>query len=197
VPTAPGFADISVRLQQTGLTRPAFITFGVDPVSTDPSQVATSVHTAYAGAGSLNSIMDSSVTTTGVRVSLGTDGAADLVYQAEFTTVGGNSISNSLPPNCAVLARKATSRGGRRGRGRLYIPWCVAETGVDEAGIIAGANRTPINTALQTFLTALGVNNVPMVLLHNPGLTAPGPPDTVLSLVCDSLIATQRRRLGR
>jgi hypothetical protein len=155
------------------------------------------VNLAYTAAGSLNSIMDSSVTTTGIRVSLGTDGAEDLVYMAEYTTIGGNSLSNALPPNCAVLARKTTARGGRRGRGRMYIPWCVAETGVDEAGQIAGANRTPINTALAAFLTALGVNTVPMVLLHNPGLTAPGAPNTVLTLVADPLIATQRRRLGR
>lgn len=197
MPTPPGYANISVRLQQTNLVRPAFITFGVDPTATDPSQVATSVHLAITSSGSLVSIMDSSVTISGVRASLGTDGGADIVYQADFTTVGGSAITTALPPNCAILARKSTGRGGRRGRGRLYIPWCTSEGNVDEAGVLTGSARNTINTALAAFLTALGVQTVPMVLLHSPGLTSPGAPDVVTSLVADSLIATQRRRLGR
>ena len=197
MPTPPGFADISIRMVQSGLTRPAYITFGVDPTATDPSQVCTSVQTAYTAAGSLNTLIDTSVTTTGVRASLGTDGSADLVYQSDITVAGGKTNATCVPPNCAILARKATARGGRRGRGRMYIPFAINDSDVDEAGLITSAYRTTINNALQAFLTALGVNSVPMVLLHSPGLTSQGPPDTVLSLVADTLIGTQRRRLGR
>lgn len=196
MPTAPGYADVSVGYTQTGLIRPAYLTFGVDPTDTNPALVGASILTAVTAAGSLNSVMDATATLTRIRVSLGTDGGEDLVSDTSHTTAGG-SIMSTLPPNCAVLVHKRTARGGRRGRGRLFIPWCVNETDVDEAGIILAAKVTSLQTAMAAFLTALSTNTVPMVVLHNAGLTAPGPPDLVTSMTVDRLISTQRRRLGR
>lgn len=197
MPTPPGFADCSLEFQQTGLTRPAYITFGVNPTDTDPSVVAGLVHAAWGAAGSLRTIMDSSVTMTGVRASLGTDGSGDLVYVMATTDLGTGSALTALPANCAVLVHKTTDRGGRRGRGRMYIPWCLAESACDEAGIITAGNLSTIQTALNGFKAALVTQNVPMVLLHSEGKTAIVPPDPVNFLIADRLIATQRRRLGR
>ena len=58
--------------------------------------------------------------------------------------------------------------------------------------------RAPqLQTLANSFLAALTSGGVPMVILHNPGKTVPGAPNTVTSLSVDRLIATQRRRLGR
>lgn len=196
MPTAPGFALISLQMTHSGLSRPAYLTFGVDPTDTDPQNVCAAVVLALNTAGSLKAIMDASVTFSQVRASLGTDGAVDNVGQQTIAILGLRTMS-SLPPNCAVLVHKVTARGGRRGRGRLFIPWATSNSNVDEAGIVASAEVTTINTAMGVFRTALSTNAVPMVLLHDPGITPMGSPDTVTALTTDSLISTQRRRLGR
>jgi hypothetical protein len=202
VPTPSGYADVSLELTNVALTRPSFITFGVDPSSIFPDAIANSVLTAVIAAGSLLAAIDSNVTLTAVRVSAGTASGEDLVYELPTTNVGGFA-STSLPPNCAVLVHKVTARGGRRGRGRMFLPWAASETAVDEAGKIGSADVTVIQGRMNTFLTALTTNSVAMVLLHRDSgpevspPTAPGDPDSVLSLRVDPLISTQRRRLGR
>ena len=197
MPTPPGFAECSYALTQTGLVRPAYITFGVDPTSTDPATIAGALATAWASAGSLNSIMDNSVTMTAVRVSLGTDGSGDLVYVLSATVTGGGGTIGSLPPNCAVLFHKATARGGRRGRGRMYLPWSIADSSVDDVGVINSTNVTAHTAAASAWQAALSAGGNPLVLLHAPGKTATPPPDPVTSMTADRLIATQRRRIGR
>jgi hypothetical protein len=141
--------------------------------------------------------MDSSVVMGAVRVSLGTDGTGDLVYVLTTTVNGGASITNALPPNCAVLIHKSTARGGRRGRGRMYLPWTVLEANVDEVGVLTSTVITSHNAAVSSWQAALSSGGNPLVLLHAPGKTATPAPDPVTSMSCDRLIATQRRRLGR
>lgn len=196
MPTPPGYADCSYEYRQTGLTRPAYITFGVDPTDTDPALIAGSLQAAWAATGSLKSITDSSVTMSAVRVSLGTDGTGDLVTVLATNQAGGMA-SLTVPPNVAVLIHKSTSRGGRRGRGRMYLPWSVQSTQVDEGGQIVGSQVTIITTALGVWKTQLSTLACPLVLLHGPGKTALPAPDPVLSMSTDRLVATQRRRLGR
>lgn len=209
MPTPPGYGDVSVAMKHTLLSRMAFITFGVDPTSLDPVTVGSLVAGCITGAGSLGAQLDSNVTWAYVKVRLGTDGAEDLAGVHTMNVIGGKTNSTP-PPNTALLVHKYTSRGGRRGRGRLFIPWFVSSAEVAEGGTISSSEVTLKQTAVTNFLTALSAANVPMALLHrasepwdpiketgveNP--TVPGPPNLVTSLVVDPLISTQRRRLGR
>lgn len=196
MPTPPGFADCSYEIKQLGLNRPAYCTFGVDPVDTDPSLVATALLGAFNAAGSFKSILDSSATLTAVRVSLGTDGTADLVTVLPASAAGGTTAVTT-PPNVAILVHKATARGGRRGRGRMYLPWCAQATQIDEAGQVNATLITTLNAAMLAWRVALNTANCPLVLLHGPGKTGVPAPDPVLTLTVDRLAATQRRRLGR
>jgi len=196
MPTPPGFADCSYEIRQLGLTRPAYLTFGVDPVDTDPAIIAGSLQSAFLASGSMKSILDSSATLTAVRVSLGTDGTADLVTVLSTSQAGG-MVGVTTPPNVAVLVHKSTSRGGRRGRGRMYLPWCAQATQIDEAGQVNATLLTTLNAAMLAWKVALTAANCPLVLLHGPGKTGIPAPDPVTSLSCDRLAATQRRRLGR
>jgi hypothetical protein len=161
-----------------------------------PDQVAQSVYTAATTTGSLLSRLDSGCTLGPVTVRLGQDGGEALVGIHEIAANGGATLT-SPPPNVAVLVHKRTPRGGRRGRGRFFIPWFVGETDIDEAGVITPAQVNALSIACEVFRAALASNAVPMVILHEDGKTAPGAPDLVSSLYVDRLVATQRRRLGR
>jgi hypothetical protein len=200
--TPPGFALCSYELKHALMSRSAFLTFGLDPSATDPSAVATTVRAAFMAPGSLFTIIDSQVTLQNTRVALGTDGGEDLV--GSDPTVGACTKSiNTLPANCAVLVHKRTARGGRRGRGRMYIPWVGSSTSVTEGGVIPTVDVTPIQAAVTVWLSSIATGAGPVVLLHRPSTpgtanpSTPGSPNTVTSMVVDPLIATQRRRLGR
>lgn len=196
MPTAPGYADCSIRLQLATMARPAYLTLGLNPTSTDALQVATELGAAWLYAGSLNSCLDSNVTATEFTARLGTDGGEDLVGSVSNASVGGRSIG-TFPPNVACLIHKRTARGGRRGRGRMFIPWILSTTEVGEDGVIQAARITALNAALLIFKNQLTAQSDPMVILHSPGSTSPGAPDVVTSLYASNLVATQRRRLGR
>jgi len=202
VPTPPGFADISIQLQNIATSRPAYITFGVDPSDTDPALVGAAVSAAASAPGSLMSKMDTNVTMSQIRVSMGTDGLEDIVYLHPASAVGANAVS-SFPPNCAVLVHKTTARGGRRGRGRFFVPWMLGAADCNEGGIIQTSTLTALQGVFTSFRTNLATGGNPMFVMHDPSTTGTlhptvaGPPNAVLSLVVDKLVSTQRRRLGR
>lgn len=193
----PGTAAVSIEMAQATLTRPAFITFGVDPSATDPVSIAQGVASSITLANSLGSITDSTVTFKSVTVRLGQDGGDPLVGVHPMTAPGTGGALSTLPPNCATLVHKRTAKGGRRHRGRMYLPWCVQEASVSETGVLDPAIVTQTQNAMTIFLNALTTANVPMVLLHSEGVSPVPPATLVTSLTVDALIATQRRRLGR
>lgn len=200
MPTPAGYADISVKLVCLNLTRPAYLTFGVNPTSTDPATVANQVKGAWLALNSANSRLDSDVTATEFIARCGQDGAEDLVGSVTNTAPGGLTSTLSPTPNVAVLVHKRTARGGRRGRGRLFFPWCVSETQLEENGQLNSTAITGMQTAMNNFLGFLTTGDTPMVVLHTESsdpLKPAGPPNVVTSLVVDPLVSTQRRRLGR
>jgi hypothetical protein len=203
MPTPPGFASCSYEIRHSTMSRSAYLTFGVDCTDTDPNLVASKARTTFALATGLGSIIDLNASLVSTRASLGTDGGEDLVG-VDSTVVPCTKGLTSYPPNCAALVHKRTARGGRRGRGRMYIPWTVAIGDASEAGVIIAGTVNSITTACTNWLTAMAASGPgPVVLLHRPSgplvspPTTPGAPNVVTSMSCDSLIATQRRRLGR
>jgi hypothetical protein len=121
-------------------------------------------------------------------------------------TAGTNSMS-SLPPNCAALLRKLTGTGGRRNRGRLYLPFMLNEGEVDEVGNISAGVQGDIQSDANDWKAALETGDSQMVIanrtydaawdVHPRHLvhTAIGP--AVTALLVEPMIATQRKRLGR
>jgi hypothetical protein len=202
MPTPPGFASCSYELRHSLMSRSAFLTFGVDPTATDPNGIATSLASAFAAPGSLFTTLDSNVQLQQTRVSLGTDGTEDIVGtspQLVACTLGGTSP----PANCAVLVHKRTARGGRRGRGRMYIPWACSVSSIGESGVVLAADITRIGTAVAAWAAQVTSLVGPLVILHRPSTpgtihpSVPGTPNPVTSFVVDPLVGTQRRRLGR
>jgi hypothetical protein len=194
--TPPGFSDVSIRFDLAGMARPAYVTFAVDSSETDPLLTAADVLNAWSFTGSINARLDSNVTVSEITVRQGTDGGEDLVGVLSATTVGGRA-GTSGPPSVAVLVHKRTARGGRRGRGRMFLPWCLNTSSVSENGVIQTSDVNTIAASCIVFKDQLAASGSPMVLLHNPGQTAMGPPDLVTTMSVSPLIGTQRRRLGR
>jgi len=191
-----GFADISVWFTHSTDPRPAAITFGVASDGKDANQVWSAVLGALGQTGSILTKMPTTVKVSRIRVSYGTDGDEDEVYDMPAAAAGTTALSQ-LPPNCAVLVHKRTQRGGRRGRGRIFLPWFGGETKVNDNGTLDSAELVAMNTCVNAFYTDLSARGVPMFLLHQPGLSAPGLPTAVTSLAVDPVISSQRRRLHR
>ncbi len=117
-------------------------------------------------------------------------------WDSSIASVAGTGPGSLLPNNCATLAKKSTDLGGRRNRGRMYIP-SPNEADVDAPGIVTPAAILAWNVALAAIMpggtthTAFGFLG-DAVVLHETGSQTPA---TVTDLSCQPKIATQRRRM--
>ena len=114
---------------------------------------------------------------------------------AEHTvTIIGTGTGTPLTSNTAVLLKKVTARGGRKGRGRMFIPGIgVSEIDVDESGIIGVTQIGILQGIWAAFFAALPAQGILPVLLHSDG----GAPDSITSVNIEGTVATQRRRMRR
>lgn len=191
----PGFANVSVPFRHQDVTRAAFIVFGVEITASvaTPDELADRI---FGDIAPLRARIDNNVTIGPVRVAVGQDGGEPVLGFGTQTSAGARSMS-AVTPAIAQLVNKRTGRGGRRGRGFMYLPWAINEGEVNEAGIVNPAALAPMQTAMNTTLGNLDGPN-PMVLLHNSdGNTPPGDPTPVTSLVASAIVSTQRRRQTR
>lgn len=194
----PGFAEIAVELRATGDPDPWYVTWGVDCSASggDIEQIGNTSITAFL---SILEQISEDVTLTGAFVTLGQDGADNI---RQFVPNGslnhGGDTNGKLPQNCAVLIRKNSGQGGRRSRGRIFIPLLAGETVVSNVGQISPAALASYQTQATEFFDSLALEPgpTPMVILHSSGgISLAGPPTPVTSVSVDSTIATQRRRL--
>jgi hypothetical protein len=198
----PGFAQVLLPMKHALLAREAAITYGIDVSdaagdfeTAADAQVTTFIQTWGAE-------LDSQVTVGPALLRVGQDGGDPLSVEGSTTGVGLESAA-MLPPNVATLVKKRSSTGGRRGRGRTYIPWVTQEAAVDDVGRIdstsLGVRQADATDWLTTLISGGGVDpSTPMVILHDSSGAGTEPaPSVVTALVVDAVVATQRRRLGR
>jgi len=194
------FCEAAIELRNSGDPNPWYVTMGIDLTNAggDYAAAGAQINTAWNNAwqGSLRP----STTHTGVRLTIGTGDPDNLVlFIADGTT--GTSSDEKLPQNCALLVSKNTAFGGRKNRGRFFIPNILAESSVNEVGVIGSSTVANYQTFADNFLTDIsgsgdaGDLNIPMVILHN-GIASTAPdPTLVSSLSVSNVISTQRRRL--
>lgn len=155
------------------------------------ADAGTAIDSIY-GASGIEGILASNVNLSGILVKFGPDatGPSALEPSAQASSGGG-----AAAPNVSFLVHKNTALGGRAGRGRAFIPG-VPESVVDQAGEIAGATVTAMNGGLADFFADLATADLPAYLLH--GEDSPiTTPTVITSFACDTVAATQRRRLRR
>jgi hypothetical protein len=184
-----GFGEATIRILLTGDPEEMNCVFGFE-VSSPPFTQSDANDISTAVATFIKPMLATTATYVGLDIRIGSDGAP-LLFSTVTGSGAGTSSSAVLPQNCAWLMRKNTGLGGRANKGRMFVPG-VPEAAVDNAGVIVSGNVTTVNTAAATFLTTLSGLGNEMVLLHSDDLNDP---DTVITFICDTRIATQRRRL--
>jgi hypothetical protein len=183
-----GFAHVLGRISVPGDNEEMAITYGVEG-NAGLDQAAVDFLSSETG-DFLTGVMGNVYRFEGVVVTIGQSGA-DLILTSEDGAAQGTQGANLLPQNCSALFKKSTGVGGRKNRGRFYVPG-IAEALVGDTGVLSAGAITQFQGQADDFLGDLNTALLPMVVLHTSPLDTP---TTVTALTIDTRIATQRRRL--
>lgn len=186
------FAELAMQYNLIGDPEPMYTFMGLDlDALTVPTQALTdSIVSAWTSA------LDNSLPVT---YTLGpgwvTYGAAvaDLRIDSTNAPVSGLRVGDALPNNCAALVRKLSAVGGRRNRGRAYMPGVLDVDAGNNGVLTTGALAQFQNDwdLVESNLVAL-IDVEGLVILHD---SAPFTPTAITALTVQNKIATQRRRL--
>lgn len=196
----PGYLQAVYAMSLAGDTELMVVTCGHEidgPSGANSDDAANDLFTSFA-LEVFAPRMSNDYTLEYVTVYIGQDGPT-LVNISDETPVAGTIASDTVPQNTATLVRKRTDLGGRRGRGRLYLPG-VPETEVNAVGTLTPAYVSAHQAAFDdwhTYLTAgVGARLYPPVILHrSEGIGTEPPPTPIARFAVESRVATQRRRL--
>lgn len=185
-----GYAQCNMKY--TGVAAPlgAEVTLGLKlPISDpDPEEIGEAVRLAWVEnilPGQVNDITLSSIL---VKKGPNEDGPF-----AEVTSGAlGDSSSPGWTPQVSILVRKNTALGGRRNRGRMFIPGYPENVAAENGGVDTGA-QSAINAQFEQLRDDLvTVELLPVVLHGDQILTTP---TLITSFSVAPVVATQRRRL--
>lgn len=189
----PGFAEITYGWRQAAgyresLTSCGFVIAGWDQ-DVEPLFNDWGLQLASMG-------LPTTVSASSTTVKVGTSNpSAPLTF--EFTgSDGGSGSATLMPPSVSMLLVKRTLLGGRKGRGRMFLP-APPENQVDNVGNIDSTYRGNVEATMITMLEAaagaLADEGAQPVLLH----TDDTEPTDITTFALSGVIASQRRRLVR
>lgn len=188
IPT--GYLEATYVWQQTGIQREMVNVMGHDvPVGiTNPDVMATALFDIWNLA--LKAQQAATFIFQRVEVRVGNDGDPLL---GEFTgSVFGAGSINALPVNTSVLVTKRTAVGGRKNRGRMFLPGFCDEASVGPSGLMSVPELNSISAAcIQWYDDLIAAGYVPYILHDDPD----DEPTQITGLQVQQLLATQRRRL--
>nr|CRY97734.1 hypothetical protein [uncultured prokaryote] len=197
-----GFGQVGMELRNSGDPDSWYMTFGVaiDRPEVEDSVIGAKINQAFEESWLLS--MTANTTLVGCQF---TRGVAPFENITSFTASGetGDGSTGRLPQNCALLVAKRTALGGRRNRGRFFVPNVLTDGAVDNVGVIGQPTVDAFQAVADQFLGDLADEDyegyaisLPMVILHNEASSGTTPsPTTVNKLTVDGRISTQRRRL--
>ena len=203
-----GFGQATILMSGNGLPTGGAVVLGFENELGSSAQAAADAY-GEAWRDQVMPLLTDDVTLDEVVVKLGPDDVGPTASSAYSTA--GTIVTENTPPNTAYLVKKTSNLGGRRGRGRIYIPG-VDETKVTSDGRLEATKLGQLQTAMDAFEGEVALAGFPLMILHNPATiwvledgqprrepTAdPIPvPTPVLDLIVQSTVATQRRRLRR
>lgn len=185
-----GYGHVVADISLTGDSERMAVTFGISLQGGPFVQTVADAISTELGDW-LRPIMSSHYRYEGCDVAV-KEAPGDPVHWLSTAGAGpGAEAATTLPQNNAWLFQKRSSSGGRKNRGRMFVP-SVQESLVDNAGNVDASARAALTSGAQNFLAGLITVSMPMVILHTSPLDTPA---AVVSLTCDEKIATQRRRL--
>lgn len=185
-----GYGQVTAAFSGANIVGEAVWTQGFQNTDDDDAQgIADNFKSALLATDYMDQI-SSTITLDEVRVKLGPNetGPSAVSLVGNSGTIGGQPVS----PQVALLVRKTTPLGGRRGRGRLYIPGMPAAA-LDDSGNFDAASANGVASDLQDMWSAMALVGQPPVLLHSGALT----PTPLTAFVGQTRVATQRRRNRR
>lgn len=183
-----GYAQITHTFGGTALPRGAAVVYGVENVNSDPAVTVASVIDPLWQSNIMVELA-STVTLLSTIVKLGPTEDGEYYVLAD-SQAGGKAV-NACPPNTAILVRKQTAAGGRKNRGRMYVPG-TDELKIDFKGQLTAAYVSDLQDAFTDYASALALADLPLVVLHTDPADTPTP---ITALLVDNFAATQRRRL--
>lgn len=187
-----GYAQINHFIGGSAFPRGAQITYGVHQESAStPGAVALQCHNAFRDRWI--AAMPVSSTLLFTRCKFGPNETGP--FADAGVAVAGTYNTPADSPQVALLVKKVTFRGGRKGAGRMFMP-VVPEASTANGGTVDPAQLTALNSiATGWLLDVVGLAAVQtMVLLH---ADAGDTPDIVQGLTVMPTLATQRRRLRK
>lgn len=205
-----GFGQVTFIYGGSGVPTGAVNTFGFNNGAGDtPSAAATEFANEWGNLVMPSLVQNVDLVGTLVKLGPNNTGPSALVGISH----NGEDLSAQAPPNVAYLVNKITGLGGRRGRGRVFLPG-VDETVVTQGGFVDAAKVTQIQNGLDQFVLNMAAHNLGLVVLHSPAKiwtlvngrprqiddpNAPAPPlpSAITSLQVSAQVATQRRRVRR
>jgi hypothetical protein len=186
-----GFAEVSFVWVGTGLPTGAMCSFGIENDTDAPAATIADVARTHYDTH-IQPVCPVDITLLEVQAKKGPNATgADATLNAGL--VGGGDITPVIP-NMAALVKKNTNLGGRRGRGRMYLPF-VTEGMHTSGGVLDPAAVTNLTDQMEDFRNAMETSALPLVLLHADQINFA--PTTITSLAAQGVAATQRRRLRR
>lgn len=186
-----GYAQVNLKFEGASVPTGAEMTFGLTDLGGDqPIEVAAAVETAWdvANMGQFQAV---TIALRNILVKFGPneDGPSAELGVNYPGTVAGAGVA---PSECALI-KKITLAGGRKNRGRMFMPG-LRDTDIDQSGSLDGNVQSDLQDSWVAFKTSLEGATYTMTLLHtNPADT----PTEITTLEVDSVSATQRRRLRR
>jgi hypothetical protein len=199
MPTIPaGYIEATFLFQVTGSARTMTWSCGFDDAEfevTPPDTEAANIRSNFVGTGKpyLAANMATGWSFLGVNITKQLEDGP--IIGSSLSTVAGTLSGSSCPNNCANLLNKITGTGGRRGRGRAFIPPLhFAETVVDSAGFIPSGTVAGVLAFYTAAFTACVGQGYTPVLFH---ATAPFTPSPITGWTMSTQMATQRRRMRK
>lgn len=189
----PGETAVIIRWSLAGDLEQMVCTLGfgqfLDP---NPSQWALAVYgwLVHASGPCLPSRMSVHYALEGVSCNL--QGEGGFVTGEHISKTQGTEPGDVAPSNCALLVKKNTALGGRRGRGRMFVP--AFNLGAENITPTGGVESlSVIQGWWSAFYTNVATDALtPELVLHH----SDGAPGTALTgLTVDGVLATQRNRM--
>lgn len=163
--------------------------------SRTPDQMAEDLYTLFTAAGRpyVNTNMCTGWSFLGVSIVKQMEEGP--LVGAKYQTVVGSKSGTTVPNNCSVLLKKVTNTGGRRGRGRAFLPPCFnPETNFDAAGFMSAPDTALTLAPYTAAFAAAVVAGIDPVLYHQ---TPPYTPSLITAFQMSNQLATQRRRMRK
>jgi hypothetical protein len=190
-----GFGEAVFKFRMANDPEDMLVTWGIKAALPGPVDQGDAECLADAMIGTLLQGMSSAVTFTGLDLRMGPDGLGQVFVVSRNSP--GLEPGLPLVNNTTFLMRKSTGFGGRRNRGRSYLPGPI-EASVAGNGAIDAAYRNAMQIRADAFIgqTVLCPNVALNVLFHTTTELEPGlPPTTITGVTIADKVATQRRRL--